>query len=155
MCRIRVRLSFLLALVVLATCLSTLSVMAVSGSWYENSGRMSGYVTNDAWWETRMHRIKGASNASTFQHPQYLVQTITVTIIFKDRCQYANGTWAPWQQLASNAKGVSWATTTGEIYAQGQYQNCMYGHQYRNESVHVFVNSSTGLNTTKNLSESY
>jgi hypothetical protein len=129
--------------------------LAVSGGWYEKFVTMSGYVENDGWWEPLMHRIKGQSSASSSQHPQYLVQTITVTIVFKDRCRNSNGSWNAWKQLATNARGVSWATTTGSITAQGQYQNCGFGHEYRNESVHLFVNTATGLNTTKNLSAQY
>lgn len=124
--------------------------MAVSGSWFQNSVSMSGYVVHSKWIEPLKREIKGRSSASSSQHPQNLVQVITISIAFKDRCYPPTLTW---RLNASNGKSASWATTTGDVYASGPYQNCVTGHQYLKQSTHVFVNNSTGLNTTKNLSE--
>lgn len=66
----------------------------------------------------------------------------------------ANGTWPSWSMYGYSNKSATWAYSSGTAYATGNYQNCQYGHQYLNQSLHSFSDSAFGINDLYWLSSS-
>lgn len=112
-----------------------------SGSWYKNGLSMSGYHNADFTGVLDRYMDASSSASSSLGATQYL----DVVGLLEDRCKNSNGTWKAWTTFASNAAGRNWSTSVS-IHAQGQYQTCSYGHEYRNRSKHAFQMDSLSVN---------
>lgn len=116
--------------------------LAASGSWYKNRTSMSGsHSTN--WIQPLDREMWSSSSAQT---PRGVIEQIFADARLEDRCANADGTWQAWYQYGYGNKSASWAYRSGTAYARGTYQNCVYGHQYRNRSLHHFYDQGFGLN---------
>lgn len=116
--------------------------LAVSGTWSNNGITMYGNHNHNAWIDPMSRKLVGSSSTPSPQP----ISSIYVDIRLEDRCKNANGTWQSWNQYGFNNKYASSTYTTGTISAQGQYQTCAYGHEYRNRSLHDFDNTFPYLN---------
>lgn len=127
----------------LAFCLITVSVVsAASGAWYKNGAQMSGQHST-----LYINPLdKSMTSSSAAQTPRGAIQLLMADARLEDRCRNQNGSWRPWRQLAYGNRSASWAYTSGSAYARGTYQNCAYGHEYRNKSLHHFYDPAFGLN---------
>lgn len=130
-------------LIVGLACAATIGVaFAASGSWYKNGSSMSGsHSTN--WISPNDREMWSSSNAQT---PRGVIEQIFADARLEDRCANSNGTWQAWSQYGYGNSSASWAYSSGTAYARGTFQNCQYGHQYRNRSLHHFYDSGFGLN---------
>ncbi len=98
---------------------------------------------NTIWIQPLDRKITGSSNAQT---PRGVIQQIYVDVRELDRCRNADGTWQSWNTYAYNNAIAYWVYGTGSINAQGTYQNCVYGHEYQNQSLHNFYDPGFGIN---------
>lgn len=144
------QIKLLLALIVVFI-ITTSVALAASGTWSKAGFTMTGSVGNSEWPAILDQRARAQSSA---QGPGPM-QQISVLIQMKDRCLSPNGTWLAWNQYAIKSGSASWSYSTGYIYAQGTYQNCFYGHQYRNESTHTFFHSAASINMSKLLADQW
>lgn len=112
-----------------------------SGNWYKNGLSMSGYHNADFAGGLDRYMDASSSASSSLGATQYL----DVVALLEDRCKNSNGTWKAWTTFASNAAGKNWSTSVS-VHAQGQYQTCQYGHEYRNKSKHGFRMDALSVN---------
>lgn len=117
--------------------------LAVTDTWYKNGSSMTGYHEHDAWIEPLQRRAKGKSSAQT---PRGVIQHVYGDVRLQDRCKNADGSWQSWYEYGFGNDSADWAYSTDTYYGQGTYQDCFYGHQYRNKSYHYFYDSGFGLN---------
>lgn len=112
-----------------------------SDSWYKNGATMNG--SHSANFVGILDRkIDGNSNVVI---PPGTMESITVFVYLYDRCRNQDGTWQAWNPFVETGTSRPWATTVS-YSGQGTYQNCIYGHQYRNQSVHAFYYPAWSLN---------
>ena len=117
-------------------------VFAVSGGpWYKNGATMAGSHST-TWINPSSRSMSSYSTATT---PRGVIQQLVADAYLLDRCRNQNGTWDIWKQYGFDVKSASWSYNSGTTYAQGGYQNCVYGHEYRNLSHHTFIDSGFGL----------
>lgn len=141
--RYQTLIAFVLALIALI--LSARLVYAISGNWSRNGCNMSGEHKH-SWIEPHDLKIEGRSSART---PRGVMQNIYVDVRAEDRCRNPDGTWQPWHMYAYKNKNVTWSYGTGWISAQGRYQDCWYGHDYRNKSLHDFYDEGFGIDESQ------
>jgi len=125
-------------------------VLAVSGTWYSNGYTMYGNHNHVAWINPLDRKVSGSSSTPSPQP----IDSIYVDVRLEDRCKNSDGTWQSWHQYGFKNKYASSTFTTGTIYAQGTYQNCIYGHEYRNKSLHSYNDASPYLNQSHWLQSS-
>ncbi|MEX2162190.1 MAG: hypothetical protein WD751_09785 [Anaerolineales bacterium] len=123
-------------------------VESVSGSWSKNGVSMSGNHSA-SYIQPLDKRIQGSSAAHT--PPNGPIDYIFVEVRLEDRCQNANGTWPAWHQFAYNVKAANNAVGSGLSVARGTIQDCIWGHEYRNTSRHIFREQSFSVNETHTL----
>ncbi|WP_297630099.1 hypothetical protein [Caldilinea sp.] len=135
----------LLAIPLSVGCLIMASIgiaIAVSGSWSKNGVSMSGnHFTN--WVQPIGREMWSSSSAQT---PRGVIASIFADARLQDRCRNPDGTWQSWNMYGYGNSSASWAYSSGTAYATGNYQNCQYGHQYLNQSLHSFSDSAFGIN---------
>ncbi len=107
---------------------------SASDSWTTNGVSMSG--SHNADFIGMLDRYIDASSSG--HTPTYgVLDYMDVVGLLEDRCKNQNGTWQTWQTFASNSSAATY-TSGVSTYAQGTYQTCSYGHEYRNKSKHQF-----------------
>jgi hypothetical protein len=141
------------AIPLIVACLIMASIgiaVAVSGSWSKNGVSMSG--NHSANWVQPIGREMWSSSSA--QTPRGVIASIFADTRLQDRCRNPNGTWQSWNMYGYGNKSTAWAYSSGTAYAKGNYQNCQYGHQYLNQSLHSFSDSAYGINDSYWLSSS-
>lgn len=137
----------LLAGLIIAFVITTKLALAVTGTWYQSSYTMTGSLVTASWPPPLDKETKADSQAAG----PAPMQQISVLVQMRDRCKAANGTWYAWKQYKVNNTTKSQAYTTGYMTTRGTYQNCQFGHEYRDESTHTFYQQNFGINRTWTL----
>lgn len=143
------RVAFVAAVILTAFILnivSTAIAASASDSWYKNGATMNG--SHSANFVGILDRKIDAN--SNVVIPPGTMESISVYIYLQDRCRNQDGTWQGWNQFVATGTSRPWASTVSDS-GQGTYQNCIYGHQYRNKSLHLFYYPAWSLNEDHEL----
>jgi hypothetical protein len=81
---------------------------------------------------------KTISGYSSGYVPNGAFDQIYVDVRLQDRCKNADGSWQAWQQYGFNSSQAGNASHSGTASAQGMYQTCQYGHEYKQKSDHWY-----------------
>jgi hypothetical protein len=137
----------LVTMVVLASIVGLSSTNHVSGSWSKNNVSMSGTHTA-TWIQPPFAKIAELlQRTPAFRNNSVHLCRCTAGRSLSER----KWSLVKLADLRLSGKSGEQFHVSGNAIAQGQYQDCINGHQYRNTSRHIFNDTVFGLSETHTL----